>query len=74
MAYAMDLFTQATGGWRQRNGKISPDEYRRLRAACVVMATQSMSPVERDRWLGMAESIDYLIPESQIGGGLKAGR
>jgi hypothetical protein len=70
----MDLFTPATGGRRQRSGKISPDEYRRLRVACVVMATQSKSPVERDRWLGVAESIDYLIPESRAGGGLKAGR
>jgi hypothetical protein len=64
----MDLFTLARGGWRQRSGKISSDGYRRLRAACVVMATQSKSPDERARWLSMAQSIDYLIPESQTGG------
>jgi hypothetical protein len=63
MADGMDFSTPAPGGWRQRSGKISADEYRRLRAACLVMATQSKSPDERARWLGMAQSIDDLTPE-----------
>ena len=47
-------------------GKMQPDEYRRLYATCLTMSEQSNLPDVRARWLVLAKDCEGLAESSSV--------